>query len=386
MYSRRNRNKKGAISGLVLLLSIIVTILGMSMLAVGQQLRIKAVRTTEQMGAHVAADAGLTKVMDDLNTAYKRGKLDKDNLPAAKQVTIPNFAGTYTYSVTENSGEYTITSQGNYGTGQKTISAKLETSGLSYAVLVKESFYMKNNGIITGSCGTLSTNDEAIEIDKGIITGDAFCGVGGDPDDVIDCTVGGEQYALEAPITLEEVSVPDSAKKAGPNKNWNSPKNYTLGIPGTTTYVRYTGITISGTLNISGDVVMYVDGDLSDVGSGINVKDDSSLELYITGDFGPGGNGVDLSSSNGDPSVLRIYGIGTSTQTLVLGKNKATTVGCVYAPKANVTIGKNKAVFIGQITANSFNCKNSADIVFDSRAADVNPVSGGELTLTSWYE
>ncbi|MHC4552150.1 MAG: DUF7305 domain-containing protein [Planctomycetota bacterium] len=132
---------------------------------------------------------------------------------------------------------------------------------------------------------------------------------------------------------------------------------------------------------------MYVDGDLYNPKSntGINVNDNSSLSLYITGDFGPGENGVDLSSSSGDPSALKVYGVGTSAQEFVLGKNKASCVGFIYAPKADITIGKNKATFTGQITANSFYSNNSANLEFDARAAGVNPIRGG-LTIKEWYE
>jgi Tfp pilus assembly protein PilX len=381
--------KRGLALPLVLCAVLILAILGIGLLTLGYQTRLRSIKTAADIAARCAADAGLTKAMYDMNAKLAAGSWNDSTLPSASNVTLPGSNLIYSYNITKDcSGIYTIASTGNSSTATKTVYAPLSITGPPYAILVVSTLYQKNNGTITGSCGTLSAAAGAFSIAKGLVTGDAFVGIGGNPADIT-CTVNGQKYALSAPqIVLGEVSVPSSATTANPNTAWNTPSNYTLGTVGSTTYVRYTGVTINGTLNINGNVVMYVNGDLSNVGSGINVNNNSSLKLYISGNFGPGGNGVDLSSTTNDPSVLKIYGVGAAAQEFTLGKNKATTVASIYAPKANIAIGKNKAVLKGQIIANSFSNKNSADVQYDARAATSWTASDplAKFVVKGWHE
>ncbi|MDO8303082.1 MAG: hypothetical protein Q7T18_07565 [Sedimentisphaerales bacterium] len=381
--------KHGLALPLVLCAVLILSILGVGLLTLGYQTRLLAIKTTSAIAARCAADAGLTKAMYDMNAKLAAPPWNDDTLPSASNITLPGSNLIYSYNITKDgSGIYTIAATGNSGTTTKTVYAPLSITGPPYAILVANTLYQKNNGTITGSCGILSAASGAFSIAKGVVTGDAFVGIGGNPADIT-CTVNGQKYALSAPqIILGDVSVPSSAQTASPNTTWNTPSNYTLGTLGTTTYVRYTGVTINGTLKINGNVVMYVNGNLSNVGSGINVNNNSTLKLYISGNFGPGGNGVDLSSTSNDPSVLKIYGVGTAAQEFTLGKNKATTVGSIYAPKANIAIGKNKAVFKGQIIANSFSNKNSADVQYDARAATSWTASDplAKFVVKGWHE
>jgi hypothetical protein len=391
-----NMNKRIAIKSkyhglalpLVVCVVLILAILGTGLLTMGYQIRLQAIKNTTVIAARTAADAGLTKALYDMNAQLAAGTLNDNALPSASNVTLPGSTLTYSYTVTKSGSVYTITATGSSATATKTVYATLSMSGFPYGIIVAKKLYMKNNNTITGSCGTLSAASEAFDVAKSTVTGDAFVGVGGNKNDIT-CTVNGQKYALTSPITFGSVSVPSAAQTATPNTNWNTPSNYTLGTPGTTTYVRYTGVTINGTLNISGNVVMYVNGNLSDAGSGINVNANSSLKLYISGNFGPNGNGVDLSSTANDPSLLKIFGVGATTQNFTLGKNKATTVAGVYAPKADVTIGKNKALFIGSIIANSFSAKNSADVQYDPRVATSwgADIGGTKFTITNgWRE
>jgi hypothetical protein len=379
---------RGSALPLVLIAVVILLIMGTSILSLGLNVRTYAIRNTSEIAARCAADAGLTKALYDMNLKLMTTLWNDNTLPLDSNVILPGSNLTYSYSITKEAGGiYTIESTGNSGSMTKTVYGPLVMTGPPYGILVANSLYMKNNGIITGSCGTLSTAAGAFDVSKGTITGDAFVGVGGNPAN-IKCTVQGQKYALSSTITLADVSTPSNVKTSGPGTNWNTPKNSSLGILGTTTYVRYSDVTINGTLYIYGNVVMYVDGNLSDAGSGIYVNNQSSLTLYINGKFGPNGNGVDMGSANNDPSVLRVYGVSTTSQEFTLGKNNTTIVGSIYAPKADVTIGKNNATFTGQIIAKNFSCKNNANVTYDPKVAysncQGNPLA--KFAIKGWYE
>jgi hypothetical protein len=383
----RSRHNGFAIP-LAMVAIMLLLVLGTSLLTLGANARIFSLINNSEIAAQCAADAGLTKALYDMNAKLSTSPWNDSTLPSASDVSLPASDLTFSYNITKNaSGIYTIESTGNSGSMIKTVYGPLAINGPQYAILVANSLYMKNNGVITGSCVTLSTASGAFDVKKGTVIGDAYVGVGGNPAN-INCTVQGRKSALTSPIPLDDVSVPSAAQTAGPNTNWNTPSNATLGTPGATTYVRYSNVAINGTLYISGDVVMYVDGNLSSIGSGINVNHNSSLKLFIGGNFGPGGNGVDLASTDNDPSVLRIYGVGTTSQEFTLGKNNATIAASIYAPKADVTIGKNNATYTGQIIANSFSCKNNADVGYDPRVAknygQSDPLA--KFVVKGWHE
>jgi hypothetical protein len=378
----------GSALPLVLFNVVLLLIMGTSILSLGLNLRTYAFRNTSEIAARCAADAGLVKALYDMNAKLAAKTLNNGTLPSASNVTLPNSNLTFSYTVTKDvSGIYTIESTGNSGSITKTVYGPLILTGPTEGMIVAETLYMKNNGVITGSCGTLSAAAGAFDVKKGTITGDAFVGVGGDPKN-IKCTVLGSKYALSSLITLADTSTPSEISTAGPNTNWNTPNNPILGTPGTTTYVKYTGVTINGKLTINGNVIMFVDGNLSDAGSGIYVNNNSSLTLFISGKFGPNGNGVDMTSATNDPSVLRIYGVGSTSQEFTLGKNNTTIIGKIYAPKADVTIGKNNAAFTGQIIAHSFSCKNNADITFDPKVCNgytqYDPLA--QFAVKGWHE
>jgi hypothetical protein len=387
-----NKLLKSKKYGSAMVLSVLAIVLlaaaGLGLLSLGLNSRLSAVRGAFGMQARAAADAGLAKALYEMNEKLEVKPWNDSSLPSETDSAIEDSSETYSYSVTKDGGGvYHISSTGTCSQATRTVSASLDITGPPEAILVANKLSLKNNFTITGSCGTLSADGEDFDMGTGVITGDAFVGVGGNPDSIT-CTVSGRKYTLNETFSFGLPTVPSAAATANPNTDWTTPVNASLGTVGTTTYVRYTGVTINGTLSINGDVVMYINGNLSDVGSGINVNNNSSLKLYISGDFGAAENGVDLSSTANDPSALRIYGVGTSTQNFTLGKNKATTVACIYAPNADVTIGKNDAVVAGQIITNSFSAKNNADIAYDSRAAGGWSVNDSlvKFEVKGWHE
>jgi hypothetical protein len=383
------RLKKGSALVFVVLATAILLVGGTSILALGVGTRSFSARDEQVILAHNAADAGFADVMVKVNQTLAAGTWNDSSLPATtSNVTLPGSASqSYSYAVTkDSSGVYNIAATGYCGNIQRTVRASLNLSGSFVdGLLVSGTIVMKNNGTITGTCGTLSTAAAAISLGSTTIQGDAFVGYGGNPATGISGTVSGREYALSSPMTLKMPVVPSSSQTAGPNTNWNTPSNSTLGTAGNTTYYRYIGLTINGTLYISGNVVMYVNGNIVDSGNGIQVNNNSTLQLYVSGNMNSG-NGVSFAGANGDPSTLKVYGVGNS-QTWSLSKNNGTITACLYAPNADITLGKNNLNFTGSIVSKSFTSKNNDNVTYDSRAAatDISDPMA-VFTIKRWSE
>ena len=86
MILQKTKNKKGSVLAIMLLVGIIVTILGMGMLAVGQQVRVQAVKASHQTAARVAADAGLTVAIPTL-VAYNYFVTRVDNMVLEMEIS-----------------------------------------------------------------------------------------------------------------------------------------------------------------------------------------------------------------------------------------------------------------------------------------------------------
>jgi hypothetical protein len=394
-----NRFPRGSTLAMVMAVMVLLFITGVGILAVGFQSRLLAIADKESLAARCAADAGIEHAIFLVNQSLKAGTLNDASLPSASNVALqPATANeSYSYMVTGSWPNYTLTATGKYGQRTKTMSALLRPIGVfEYAMLVATTLTTQNNDIIKAPntsvplmVGTLSSAAGAITMNNNsAIQGDAFVGVGGNASTGIDATVTGRKFVKDdPPLSMHTPIVPASALSASPNTAWVTPNNASIGAAGTTTYLRYTDITINGALNIVGNVILYVNGNITDSGSGINVTSNSSLTLYITGNL-TGGNGVWLGSASGDPSTLTIYGVGASPQTFTLSKNNGTMVGRIYAPNAFVDAkNMNTGSFTGSIVANSFQAKNNATFIYDQRVRNYDKTSPDvKLVVKGWSE
>ncbi|MHC4187847.1 MAG: hypothetical protein ACYSRQ_06610 [Planctomycetota bacterium] len=90
---RRRKFKKlesGFALPLVASIIIILALMGMSMLSLGQHARIRSIRTTSDIGARTAADAGLAKAVFLLNKkAIDEISWNNDVLPSMEQIETP---------------------------------------------------------------------------------------------------------------------------------------------------------------------------------------------------------------------------------------------------------------------------------------------------------
>lgn len=413
MNNKRLQSKTGGlrISGgrpgfavvLVMCAVVILLVIGGGVLSLGLHNRQLATRTSSDIAALSAADAGLTKAFFEMNEKLKIIPWNGTALPEVTNEVLLNTDATYTYAVTGDSGSgYFLTSTGKSGVREKRISCSLSLKGpFEHAILTQGTLILKPGTVVQGynssdpwdsdtkvSIGTKSISDDSVILNSGVIVnGSIVVGVGGDVETVIK-DLGAttyRQYAMIEEIELPPVTAPVLADMGSG-----------INVHGTTVTVgpvdngQYGGIDVRraanpGILEVNGgDVVLYVTGDIS-LGQEcqIVIKDGSSLILYLDGDFDSGNDaGINNESL---PANLKIFGTSTQEQSFTL-KAKSESLGAVYAPNAIVTIMSDSDVY-GTVTAKSFELKSGGNFYYDKALREVEPDDeSAAFVIKEWRE
>jgi hypothetical protein len=381
--SGRNKQQRSGGFALAAMLCavVILFIIGAGILSVGLQKRGFAVRTSSDISARCAADAGITKAFFEMNEKLKAIPWDGSSLPEVTQETLPNTGATYSYEVSGDlDGGYSVKSSGKSGLQQKVITCSLELQGpFERAILARESLVLKSGTLDKGynsddtwdndidvKVGTKSTLPDSIVLNPGVdIDGDVVVGVGGKVETVVkDLGASSHRmYALTKEVVLPPVSAPELEDKGAG-----------IEVQGTTLIIgpadtgQYGKIEVKkasnpGILEVNGgDVMLYVTGNIS-LGQDceIIIKKDASLVLYVDGDMVMANSGGINNENN--PTNFLLFGTGTQGQKLTL-KAKSESFGAVYAPNAIVTIMADSDVY-GAITAQSFEMKSGGNFYYD---------------------
>jgi hypothetical protein len=381
--SGRNKQQRSGGFALAAMLCavVILFIIGAGILSVGLQKRGFAVRTSSDISARCAADAGITKAFFEMNEKLKAIPWDGSSLPEVTQETLPNTGATYSYEVSGDlDGGYSVKSSGKSGLQQKVITCSLELQGpFERAILARESLVLKSGTLVKGynsddtwdndidvKVGTKSTLPDSIVLNPGVdIDGDVVVGVGGKVETVVkDLGASSHRmYALTKEVVLPPVSAPELEDKGAG-----------IEVQGTTLIIgpadtgQYGKIEVKkasnpGILEVNGgDVMLYVTGNIS-LGQDceIIIKKDASLVLYVDGDMVMANSGGINNENN--PTNFLLFGTGTQGQKLTL-KAKSESFGAVYAPNAIVTIMADSDVY-GAITAQSFEMKSGGNFYYD---------------------
>jgi hypothetical protein len=388
---------------LVMCAVVILLIIGGGVLSLGLHSRELAVRTSSEIAARCAADAGVTKAFFEMNEKLKVIPWNGSVLPEATNEVLPNSNATYTYAVTGDlSSGYVLTSAGKSGIREKIISCSLPLQGpFERAILAQGSIILKAGTVVQGynsadpwdtdieiHVGTKSILDDSVVLNSSvIINGDVFIGVGGNVETVIK-DLGAttyREYALIEEIELLVITAPELVDMGSG-----------LNVHGTTLTVgpvdngQYSEIEVKraanpGILEVNGgDVVLYITGDIS-LGQEcqIIIKDGASLSLYLDGDFDSGNDaGINNESL---PTSLKIFGTSTEEQSLTL-KAKSESLGAIYAPNAIVIIMSDGDVY-GSVTAKSFELKTGGNFYYDKALREVAPDDEGvEFVIKEWRE
>ena len=397
MKKLQQSKRRGSAIPLAVVALLILLAMGTGLLSLGLNSRIFSIRTTSDISARCAADAGLTMALFRMNEKLPTLPWDDSTLPQAIDANLPNCDATYSYTVTGDlAGGYIIKSVGKADQAQRTVSATLRLKGLfDNAIFVEESIIMNNNNQIVGynsatgetdlkvQIGTHSTETGSIIFGSGTIDGDVVVGIGGDPETVVQSggTITGVTYALSEEYELPTITPP------------TLPDMGTIDVLSTTVLSpadsgRYTSITsLNGEiLEISGgDVVLHITGNINmDNFSEIRINDGSSLTLYVDGNI-TCINGAGINNPSGNCSDFTLYGTGTETQVFEL-KNNSDVFGAIYAPNADIIL-KNNAVLHGSVTAKNFTIKNNGIFYYDAALSEVSIIDVGvHFVVKRWYE
>jgi len=388
---------------LVLCAVVILLVIGGGVLSLGMHSRGLAVRTSSDIAARCAADAGLTRAFFEMNEKLKVIPWDDSLLPEAISEVLPNSDVTYSYAVTGDlSSGYVIESTGKSGLREKIISCSLSLKGpFEHTILTRGALILKAGTLVQGCnsadpwdtnievlIGTKSTLPDSVILNSGVVVnGSVVIGAGGDVETAIK-DLGASVYRQYAMV--EEIELPPVTPPVLTDMGSGINVHGTTLIVGPTDNGKYTKIDVKratnpGILEVNGgDVVLYVTGDIS-LGQEcqIVIKDGSSLALYLNGDMTAGNEaGINNQSL---PANLKIFGTSTGEQSLTL-KAKSESLGAIYAPNAIVTVMADGDIY-GTITAKSFELKSGGNFYYDKALRNVAPDDDAvEFVIKEWRE
>ena len=421
MCSKRRKKMKKLKSGfalpLVAALVVILILMGASMLSLGQHARIRSIRTTNDIGARAAADAGLVKAVFLMNNkAADEDTWDNKELPSMEgDMLLPNSSETYNFDIDGNPATgFTITSTGFSGLAERKVYATTRMlSVFDYAIAVKKNLVLYPNTEVNGynsttgetdlpvQIGTNSVGDDsAIVMNDTHVNGDVFVGPGGDPTEVIKSRgeITGSTFELGQEIYFPPVSPPTDLVKKGAidlvstsitlqPKDSGIYSNINLNLLTLTKKEIHDGV-IAPPANIiidGGDVVMHVTGDI-DLGNSteIIILPGSSLTMYVDGNWVTR-TFAGVNNLNGIPENFTVYGTGDLGQHLEL-KAKNEFFGRVYAPDAWIDIKAGGDIY-GSFTAHDFDMKSKSVLKYDTELSkkDIDDI-GIYFTVSSWRE
>ena len=398
--------KRGSAIPLAVVVLLILLAMGTGLLKLGLNSRIYSTRTASDITARIAADAGLTMALFEMNEKLKVDIWDSSSLPQGIDVNLPNCDAVFSYKVTGNlTGGYIIKSVGTADQAQRTVYAVIGLKGVfEHAILTKEILILKSDTLVDGynsqdpfdtdvdvDIATQSTAESSIVLNSGVtVKGDVITGVGGDPDTVIKDL--GATTGDQLSGTVEE-PLPQITPPALPDMGVDiTVKSETITITPADSG-QYGNIALAssneiGVLEIDGgDVVLYITGDI-ELGNPceIVIKDNSTLTIYIDGDI-VCSNGSSINNENPpeDPKNFQLYGTSETTQDFDI-KAKSTWSGVIYAPNADISLYA-KGDLYGSVTADNFDFKAGGNYHYDEALREVELGDEGvRFVIKRWYE
>lgn len=397
--------RRGSAIPLAVVAVLILLAMGTGLLSMGLNSRIFATRSTSGIIARCAADAGLTMALFRMNKELQVKPWGVSTLPKAIDEKLPYCDATFSYTVTGDlANGYSVLSVGRSAQAQRAVSATLELRGIfEYAILTKETLVLKPDTLVDGynsqdpfdtnidvDLSTQSTADSSVILNTGVIVkGDISVGIGGDPDTAIKDmgATTGDQFAglIEDPLPL--IYPP-----ALPNMGTSITATGETVILTPAESGQYNNIFVKkgtelGAVEISGNVVLYITGDL-EIGESCEliIKDNSSLTLYIDGDIHCRANSaINAEYPPEDPKTFQIYGTSETQQSFDI-KAKNDWSGTIYAPNADVILYAN-GDFYGSTVSNNFELKAGGNYYYDEALRKVSIGDAGvRFVVKRWYE
>ncbi len=420
------RDTRGMVLPLVISVAVVLAILGIGLIQLGYGSQLMAVLATSGITARAAADAGLTHALYEMNRHFVLGTgWDGVVPPDVVGQVLPNANASFSYHIEGpfNPGtpgeHFQIDSTGTSGRETRIVHAITRTLNLfDYGLIVTDSIVLKTDTYLDGydsgpfgldlyskpgnsgldlRIGTNSvlppqgTGDEGIILNSGAtVIGDVLVGAGANPEDVIvdHGATTGPRYAQRTPFVFEPIVPPNTGPSLG---SINDP-NVMIGTLGTVTYRTYDNITVpsGGILTLDGVVHLRVLGDIVlQNGAEIRVKGVfgnpatySSAAIYLDGNL-RAGNSNGINNMTYRPANFRLFGTGPPVQNWEI-QNSGNFYGAYYAPNADIIIKAMGDIF-GSVSGKSFDNRNSANLHYDVRLADVSAYDTG-FGIDRWWE
>jgi hypothetical protein len=398
-----HRGNRGFALATMMCTVVILFIIGMGVLSVGLQSRGFAVRSSSDIVARCAADAGVTKAVFEMNEKLKVIPWDGSSLPEVTGETLPNSNAVYSYAVSGDlTNGYNVKSKGQYGLRGKTIGCSLALVGpFERAILAQNNVVLKAGMVIDGynssdpwdnnidvQVGTTSVLPDSIVLNMGVVVkGNVAVGVGGNVGTVIK-DLGAStyrKYSMLKEVELPPVTVPELVDTGSDIKVQGA----TL-ILGPADNGQYGEIELKkaanpGILQVNGgDVILYIKGDIS-LGQNceIIIKDGSTLALYLEGDM-KADNSAGF-NNEGVPSSFKLFGTNTEEQSIIL-RAKSESLGAIYAPNADVTIMADSDIY-GSVTANNVLMMALGNFYYDKALRTVTTDDDAvQFVINQWHE
>lgn len=394
------RNRRGSILPFAVVVVILLFIMGLALTRLGLNARMASARTTAEISARAAADAGFEQAIRLMNLRLADKPWDGSPILPVTDVELPNSDASFSYNVSDEGTYYQITSTGKSGTAEKMVYGRLMLSSLLFGIGVKEVIDVKVGATFSAppdsdfAIRTNSIEDNAIVLKSGVtIPGDVICGPGGETDDVVNIksttVILGDSYAASDEIDFPPVYLPDDLKDETLTSYSYQAANPIVGSmnPADPLSIKLDRIYIpqGGVQEIHGHCEVYVMGTtILGQSAELIITEGSSLVLYMGGDMeAKNSNGIE-NLNFGLPGALMIYGLDTCEHIDLKAKGDV-FFGYVYAPEADLDIyAKNELA--GAFVGKSFNLKNSANFTF------IPPPDSGETNdpasylLLHWWE
>ncbi len=436
MNTKRVKNRSGAILVLAVIMVITLLIIGLAVITMGQNSRLRAIQYQFVIESKTAADAGLAHALNGLNANANSYAFYGATLPGQTNFSVPGsesgFApGTkFTYLPVTGSvgagGSYTgeIVSTGYAGTAPtvRTVHSSLKVANpfLEGALISRLMLDVRNMTQVSsintsgdpsldlvptrvGSTSITQVPDpskgghtlyDPVQIgNNGVINANVVVGVGGSTDliNVGSSIINGTQGPLTTEFIYPPVVIQPQSLALG------SASNEYSNIKGTTEFLnssdsgKYSSINLKqgsgvSTLDVNGgDVRLYVTGDFTlDSGSILQIETGSSLTLYIDGNINAK-PGCIINNLN-NAGNFRIYGTNITYQSFNFQPNS--NMSCaIYAPYADVTMQpQNNGLFVGGCIANNFAALSNFNFVFDKALAQLSPYDPVFFAVKRWWE
>ena len=403
--------RRGSAIPLTVVAIIVLLAMGVGLLSLGFNSRLYSVRTASDIEARCAADAGLEMALFEMNKKLMVKPYNEGILPSALNVNLPYYDATYSYRVIGSlAGGYILQSFGKSGNASRGVAATIKLqSGFCHAILTKDQLVLKSDTIVDGynsadptdtefevDIGSQSNANDSVVLNMGcVVNGDVFVATGADIGDAIKGagTVTGDKYT-SAPKQLPPVTAPVLEPKPAidltgqtitlnPADSGSYPEIYLRQLVD-----KKDKITTPSIIEVSGDVVLHLTGDIQLENScEIIVKPGSSLKIYTDGNIHCR-NGSSLSTENPPEAAtsIQIYTTGQDKQFIDI-KAKSEFTGTIYAPDDDVVLYA-KGDAYGSIIAKDFNYMAGGNFYFDEALRDNVSVDDEAVVfvVNRWYE